>query len=119
MIKKDLFNNEKTLIIIIAVLVGLFAILLLFPNITNPIKNIINEEKIYSVEIIKINGCDDCFNLESLSSGLSKINNIKIKNEEEIEYNSQEGKKLLDKYDIQTVPALIILSNKANGFWVG
>jgi len=112
MTEKNILKNEKTLMIIIAVLVILFAILLSFPNITNPIRNIMNKEGVYSVEIIRINGCEDCFNLDSLSSSFSKMDNVKIKNEKEVDYNSQDGRELLNKYSIKTVPALIILSNK-------
>jgi len=107
---KKILNNEKTLTIVIAVLVVLFAILLSFPNITTPIKNIMNKEKVYSVDVIKINGCDDCFDLNGISSSLNKIGNIIIKNEKELTYNSVEGKKLIEKYNIKKVPALIVLS---------
>lgn len=112
MAEKNILKNEKFLMIIIFILIVLFAILLLFPNITNPLKNIINREKVYSIEIIKISGCEDCFNLDSILSSLDEIDNIKIKNEREIDYNSAEGKKLISKYNLQTIPTLIIESNQ-------
>ena len=107
---KELMQDEKILMVIIAILVVLFAILLSFPNITTPIKNIMNKEKIYSVEVIKISGCDECFNLGGISSSLNKIENLKIKDEKEVDYNSIEGKKLIEKYNIEKIPALIVLS---------
>ena len=102
-------NRENNLIIVIAVLVILFAILLSFPNITNPIKNIMNKEKVYSVEVIKISGCEDCFDLEQLKNSIL-TDNIKIKNEKELDYNSVEGKKIIDKYNLERTPALVIIS---------
>ena len=110
MTEKNILKDEKTLMIVIAVLVVLFAVLLSFPNITNPIKNIINKEKIYPVEIIKISGCEKCFNLNTISSGLNKLGNISVKSEKELDYNSAEGKKLIEKYNIERIPALIVLS---------
>lgn len=100
-------NNEKILIWIIVVLVVIFALLSIFPSSLNFIK----KEKTYSLEVIKIEGCPACFDLNSISSGLGKIDNVKIKSEKSLEYNSSEAEKLIDKYKIERIPALIVSGN--------
>lgn len=104
---KNITNNENVLFGIIISLVGLLAIIILFPSVLNPIKA---NSGIYSVEIIKISGCNECFNLDIISANLDKINNIKIKSNKTLDYNSDEAKKLIDKYSITKVPALLIIS---------
>ncbi|MFA4952764.1 MAG: hypothetical protein WC584_00925 [Candidatus Pacearchaeota archaeon] len=107
---KNILKDEKILTIIIAVLVVLFAILLSFPNMTSPIKDIMSKEKIYSVDIIKINGCDDCFDLNRVLTVVKKDNSIEIKEIKDLDYKSKEAESLIKEYGIKTTPALIVKS---------
>ncbi len=67
--------------------------------------------KKYSVDAIEITGsCEDCFDTNSLLDSLTKESNVNIKSRKTLDYNSEEAKKIIDKYDIKTIPALIILS---------
>ncbi len=63
-----------------------------------------------SVDIIEITGCNQCFDVKSLSDGIIKANeNIKVERKS-IDYNSDEAKSLIEKYEIKRIPASIITS---------
>lgn len=61
--------------------------------------------------IVKASSCSDCFNIRGLVDGLLKSGESfsKIR---EVEFNSEEGKKLVEKYSLSSVPALILFSKK-------
>ena len=104
---KNTLNNENVLFGIIFSLVVILAVLILFPNLLGSIKT---SSGLYSVDVIRITGCSECFNLDIISAGLDKLNTIKIEENKTLDYNSAEAKKLIDKYSINRVPALLILS---------
>lgn len=100
-----IFKKEENLMWIIAILVGMIIILSLFPNIVPKF----NYENKYKVKIIEISGdCKDCFDLSALTKGFEK-SNIKLE-KENIDYRSEEAEKLIEKYSIKRIPALIIIS---------
>lgn len=104
---KGLDNEEKAMIAVILVLLISIGFLG-YPYF----KNLSNKEKIYSLKIIKIEGCDNCFDLSSISGMIGQISNANIKEEKTLDYRSDEAKKLMDKYGIRRIPALIAVSNK-------
>lgn len=104
-IKKN-WTEEKGLILTIALLsiivVALFAYVYM-PKSTGV--------KQYSVEVIEISGnCEDCFDIKSLADTIIKENNIKVKSKKTLDYTSQESKEIVNKYNIKTIPALVVLS---------
>ena len=106
---KKFFNNEQNLIYIIIALIAILVIILLFPD---SVKIFSSGEKVYSLDIIKIESNDDLFDLNSVVLSVEQNTNIKIRSEKEISYNSdEEAKKLIEKYKIQKIPALIVLGN--------
>ena len=108
-------NNENVLMGIITVLIAVLIIISLFPGLLSSF----NKEKIYSVDIIKIEGCSECFALSSVSDTVGKIDNIKIKNEKSLNYASDEAKKLISKYKIVRIPALVISSRNIDKINLG
>ena len=104
---KKFFNNESNLFWIIVVLMAILVIILLFPNSVKVFK-ISSGEKIYGVEVIKLTGCEKCMQLTPALAIIQKAN-VKIKSEKEISYNSDEGRKLIAKYSIKKIPALIVI----------
>jgi thiol-disulfide isomerase/thioredoxin len=67
--------------------------------------------KQYSVEIIEITGdCEDCFDTSYLADALVKENNVKIKSRETLNYDSLEAEEIINKYNIKSIPALVVLS---------
>jgi protein-disulfide isomerase-like protein with CxxC motif len=66
------------------------------------------------ITFVTDNACTECFDITQFGSQL-KQTGLSIKSEKTIDYNSAEGKELLDKYKITSVPALI-LSEDAIGY---
>ncbi len=97
-VKKKFSNEEKAMIFVIIVLVGVLAVIF-YPSIKLNIKP--------SIKIIEIGGCEDCFNVSSLADSLVN-DNIKINSRKTIDYNSKEAKKLIEKYKLNKIPALVI-----------
>ena|SRR3989338_509168 len=91
-VRKRLDNEEKAMAGVILVLLISLAFLV-YPYV----KNFKNKDKIYSLKIIKIEGCDNCFDLSSIYSTIGQISNANIKEEKTLDYRSDEAKKLMDK----------------------
>ena len=100
-------NNENILLVVIIILIAYLALIIMFPNVLSAFKFKTNE-KVYSVEIIKITGCEKCMELTPVVSTIQEAN-VKIKNEKEVSYKADEAKKLIDKYSIKKIPAVIVL----------
>src|SRR3989344_6449312 len=81
---KKFFNNEQNLIYIIIALIAILVIILLFPD---SVKIFSSGEKVYSLDIIKIESNDDLFDLNSVVLSVEQNTNIKIRSEKEISYN--------------------------------
>jgi len=99
-------NNERVLIWIIIVLVAILAIYTFFPNLVPKFKA---GEKKYNIEVIKIETkdvCKECFDLNLVISSL-KQENVNLK-ERSLNYKDKEAIKLLEKYNIEKIPALIV-----------
>jgi len=64
------------------------------------------------VEVIKLEDpdCDQCFDLNKLIDNL-KMFGINIKSEKTVAYDSEEGKELIEKYDITKIPTVIFSSD--------
>ncbi len=75
----------------------------------------VQDDKIKGViSVIKIvnSGCSDCFDLEALMKNL-KMFGLTVGDEETVEFDSDEGKELIEKYDIKKVPTLVFSSDAA------
>ncbi len=103
--KKVTEKDIAVFLVIVGVIVGFYFVYVNFIP-----KTLFNREKQISVEIIEITGdCEDCFDLEPLTQGLLS-ENVKLKSKKSLEYGSEEAKKLIDKYSIEKVPALVVIS---------
>ncbi len=99
---------EKIQFSIIFVLVAVLVVFSINPNLLGEWKN---REKVYSVELIKLEGCPECGDINSIAQAFSTVPTIKIKKETALgDYNSKEAKKILEQYGIKKIPALIIIS---------
>ncbi len=97
-----LANNENFLIGIIIILIVLVVLLSLKPGLINFLKS----DGKYNIELIKIEGCEECFDLNLISKSLNQENaNIK---ESSLEYKSDDARKLMGKYSVRTVPSIIL-----------
>ena len=101
-------NNEKVLITTVLVLVIIIAIAGIFPNAIPKFNK--NTPTVYSVDIIKIGNCENCFDINLAAQSVKKIASINLKSEKELNYTSSEAEKLMQKYNIKRIPSLIILS---------
>lgn len=84
-------------------------------DLTPPPYYDVEEGKIKGViSVIKLvnPGCEDCFDLDALMDNL-KMFGLAISDEKVVEYDSDEGKELVEKYDITKVPTLIFSSDAA------
>ncbi len=110
---KKNWTEEKGLFLVIAVLsivvIALF-VYIYVPQLTGyAVKS--SGIKQYSVEVIEITGdCEDCFDVSLLANGLIEENNVKIKSKEALSYDSLEAEEIINKYNIKTIPALVVLS---------
>jgi len=100
-------NDEKAMLAIIAVL-AVAIVILAVPYLKN-IK-LSSGEKTYSAVAFEIGGCDECFDLGLVSAGLDSINNLNIKETTALNYTSADAEKLIKKYGITKIPALVIVS---------
>jgi len=82
---------------------------LIFDNVKAPYFDIASEQLKGQVKIIEIvdSSCKDCISLSSIPLGLGK-SGVFISNWKKIEYNSTEGKKLINEFGIKEVPTLLI-----------
>lgn len=102
---KENWTEEKGLILTIVILGILIIALFIYVYVPKS-----TASKQYSIDIIEITGdCKDCFDLKTLESEITK-NNVKVKSTKTLDVNSEEARKLIEKYNIGRVPALIVLS---------
>lgn len=108
--KRKIWTEEKGLILGIAVL-SLAVIVLLIYVYYSPKST----TKQYSIEAIEIVGdCKDCFDVKLLADSIIKDNNLNVKSRETLDYTSQKAKELISRYNLKTIPALIIFSKNIN-----
>ncbi|MBS3111939.1 hypothetical protein J4459_01610 [Candidatus Woesearchaeota archaeon] len=55
--------------------------------------------------------CSSCYDVKTFGQILSRNLGIKIKNENNIDFKTTEGKKLIETYAIKKLPAIIISSD--------
>ena len=110
-IKKSL-QNEGILILII---VGLLVILVFFKF--NPLS--FKSNGLASAEIIVLNGCGECFDINKITQSLKDQGNFDIEEVTNLNYDSKEGKSVIEKYKIQKIPALILKSRKIEEINIG
>ncbi|MEM4240396.1 MAG: hypothetical protein QXM31_03770 [Candidatus Woesearchaeota archaeon] len=60
-----------------------------------------------TVTVITPPKCDDCFEKEAFAAAISQLPKVNV-TEEYLEYNSTEGKKLIEEYNLTRLPAAII-----------
>lgn len=69
------------------------------------------------LELIKIaaSSCQQCFDIDSVIESLKK-SNVNITSEKTIEFSSEDAKQLIDKYNIEKLPTVVVMGevNKSN-----
>jgi len=105
---KDIFEDKQ---FVITILLILFISVFLFFYFNDTSFSSNSDSNSYSVKIIEISAnCEDCFDVNTLTNSLIDKGDLNIKSNKVLVYNSTEGKKVIEKYNINTVPALIIIS---------
>jgi len=106
--KSKKMGNEEKIMAGIIIILAIALIVMAFPYL----KGLVNKEKTYSIEIIKIEGCKNCFDLDVISKAVVEAGNVKVKNEKTLNYDSSEAKEIIEEYGITRIPALVIVSKK-------
>ena len=103
--------SEKDYLIAIIIISSIAILFFVYANFIP--KTLFNSENKISIEIIEItaNGCEDCLNVSGLADSLIK-DNIKVRSRESFDYDSKEGRELINQYNLKQVPALVLTSNK-------
>lgn len=104
--------KEKDYLIAGSILIGIVFLFFIYVNFIP--KSLSNQENQISVEIIEITAenCKDCFDIQGLTDSIINENNLKVKSKESLDYDSEKGKELIEKYGLDSVPALIIDSKE-------
>lgn len=78
-------------------------------KITPPYLDIVKNELVGVVSIVEIvdSSCEACVDLGFLTDSLAQ-SGVSIGDWDEIEYNSEEGKAIIEKYNVGTVPVVLI-----------
>lgn len=118
--KKISFGQLKTYLVIILgviLLVNVFLIANLNTKLSEKIGEIKESAKPALVEllVLKDSKCDDCFDIDSIVDNIKK-SNVNVTKEKTIEANSDEGKNLIERYEIEKLPTVILTGevNKTN-----
>ena len=61
------------------------------------------------VTILVASGCTQCYNVTNLTTGLSQSKGVKVNDLRTVDYATPEGSALVQQYDIQRIPAFIVL----------
>ncbi len=112
--KKTLISQNSLFLILflVLVIVNTFNMFILF-NMTNKIKSEISKQnevvRPAELKLLKIvaSSCKQCFEINDIVAEI-KQNNVKILNEKTVEFNSEEGRNLIIKYNIQKIPTIVI-----------
>lgn len=111
MITKDKKISEKDFIILGFIVLGLVMTYFVYANFVP--KDFDNSIKVNVIEITA--DCEECLDVDTIVAALIE-KGIVVKDKKVFNYKSAEGKNLIDKYGIEKVPALIVLSKRINEF---
>ncbi len=98
--KKEI--SEKDIILAIIIISGIALAFFAYVNFA-PKGN-----EAISAKITRIGGCAECFDLTKVSSAVEE--KAEVKSDNTLDFKSQEAKKIIEKYGIQRIPALIVES---------
>ncbi len=112
--KKIQKNSSKIMIILIAILLGIFILNSIFSfssssELNNKITKIVESNKPVEIKITSIT-CEGCSDINSVVD-LVKKQNVKILKESSIDSNSDTAKELISKYNIKKLPTILIYGN--------
>lgn len=106
------FNEEEKILAGIIIVLAIALVSLVFYVFSQGSSGVAqNQQEVISVEIIEITAdCDDCFEVGILGDQLAKQQGVEVDATESINYNSARGTDVVEKYGINNVPALVIVS---------
>ncbi len=123
--KKPKSNTVYTVVIVLGVIVGLILLYNVIQgiNATNKLNDQLKDAKDKADELakpveitlylIRNSECKDCIDLSELIAVIKK-ENVKVVKEEALEYKSEAGKALVEKYGVKKIPTVIIMGNSSN-----
>jgi len=113
-IEKNIKNILAGLLITLLIIFSLsiFSTSIANSTLNEKIELIKEANKPVDISIIIID-CKDCSNISNTINSI-KSQNINITNEKDLDYNSNEAKKLISKYNIQKLPTIIISGDVNN-----
>ncbi|AKM83525.1 hypothetical protein A2422_01495 [Candidatus Woesebacteria bacterium RIFOXYC1_FULL_31_51] len=116
-------NKEKIItktniilgVIVISSLVGILFSTKTFIGFNKKVATLKEANKPVNVKITKItdSSCSNCFNIDNAISTFKKLN-VKVEEENSFEFNSNEGKELIDKFQIKKIPTYIVTGDVSN-----
>lgn len=74
---------------------------------TKPSTTEIKEAELH-VTLLEKKDCSECFNATQITEAVKQIPNAKIKSEEVLDYQDKKAKKMIEKYELKQVPAVVI-----------
>lgn len=82
---------------------------LVYEGMAPPYVNAVTREVKGRVEIVSIvdSSCEQCISLEPVSGALQQAG-VAVSNTKTVEYNSEEGRSLINKFEIKEVPSMLI-----------
>jgi len=93
--KKNHYDIKFILVIALAIII-LVNLILTF--------NVMPKEKSVKIKIINDLSCKECFDIETALD----VGEVKVEKQEVIDFESSEGKKLIEKYNISSVPSVVV-----------
>lgn len=107
--------DVETIFIGITIILGIILVIniLLAYNLKNDLQKSAEEikEKLkpakIELTIIKNSKCSDCFDISTILSHI-KSANLNITKQNSVEFNSEEGKSIIKKYNIKKIPTIVI-----------
>ncbi|MBU0957581.1 MAG: hypothetical protein KKF56_02090 [Nanoarchaeota archaeon] len=109
MTKSKKFSKEEKAMVIIVVILAAYLIFMLYPRfISSPS---VPGVETYDVEIIKISGCEDCFNIEDSSTLIKGVQGVVVENERIISRDSDEARELISKFGFTRFPVMVVYSD--------
>lgn len=105
------FNTYLIIGLIVVLLLGIYAVQMSKPKAALP--KAPQKVSQLTVTVITPPNCDDCFDKGAFAAAVRQLPNTNV-TEAYLEYNSTEGKALIEKYALARLPAAVVTGETAN-----
>ncbi|MBI4174703.1 MAG: hypothetical protein HY517_03585, partial [Candidatus Aenigmarchaeota archaeon] len=104
-------NTVETLLFAFLALAIVFS-LISFSLVIGMLNRPVPKEETAELQVVRLadSSCRECFKTDSVVQGLKKPN-VNVTSDRSIEFSSAEGRLLIEKYQIEKLPTVIVLGN--------